>query len=69
EARAQHETGRTDRTLVGLVAKTGVKWRKLRLEAGARAEHDDVFNSERDRLHVFVQLSRILGNLGPEGEH
>jgi hypothetical protein len=60
EGRGQRESGRTDQTIVGALAKFGIKWRKVRLEAGARAEHHEVFESDRDRWQLYVQLARIF---------
>src|SRR5690606_23566562 len=60
EARGSREMGRTDRNIVGVLARVGVQWRKVRLEGGARYEYFDVFDSERDRMHVFVQIARTF---------
>jgi len=60
EGRGQKETGRTERTLLGVLGKLGFKWRQVRVETGARYEHFDVFDSERDRAHVFVQIARVF---------
>ncbi|MCB2153750.1 hypothetical protein KQI84_02595 [bacterium] len=60
EGRAQHESGRTDRTIYGAVARLGWHWRKVRLEAGARYEEYDIYDSNRDRTHVYVQIARIF---------
>ncbi|MFH0794315.1 MAG: hypothetical protein V2A74_09825 [bacterium] len=58
EARARKETGRTEETALGVLGKIGMRWRKLRLEAGGRVEQFDRFNSKRDRIHAFFQIAR-----------
>ena len=58
EARARKETGLTEETLLGLAGKMGFQWRKLHFEAGARAQQRKRFDSERDRMQVFMELSR-----------
>ena len=60
EGRAQHASGRTDRTVLGAIARMGWQWRKVRLEAGARYEEYDIFDTSRDRTHVYVQVARIF---------
>jgi hypothetical protein len=60
EGRAQKETGRTDRTVLGVLGKIGLRWRQVRVESGARFEHYDTFDNERDRSHVFVQVARMF---------
>lgn len=60
EGRAQEETGLTERTLFGALAKLGFRWRKIRMETGAKYEHYDVYDNERDRTHVFVQVARLF---------
>lgn len=60
EARGSQETGRTDRTIFGVLGRVGVQWRKMRVEGGARFEQFDVFDSKRDRLHAFVQVARTF---------
>ena len=58
EARARKESGLSDEMLVGIAGKVGMIWRKLKLEAGARVEQRQRFESERDRMQVFLQVTR-----------
>jgi len=58
EARGRKETGITDEVLLGVLGKIGMRWRKFRLSAGARIEERERFDSNRDRVHVFLQVSR-----------
>lgn len=60
EVRARDEEGILEETLFGVLAKIGWRWRKIRLEAGARYEQLDRFESERENVHVFLQLAREL---------
>ncbi|GAB4321332.1 MAG: hypothetical protein Kow0059_16010 [Candidatus Sumerlaeia bacterium] len=57
-ARARRETGRTEETLLGLLARVGGRWRKVRFEAGVRVEEHERFDSTRDRLHVYMSIAR-----------
>jgi hypothetical protein len=61
EARARDETGQIEETVLGLVAKLGLRWRRLRLEAGGRFEERERFNSTRDRAQVFLRVAREFG--------
>ncbi|MDK2970505.1 MAG: hypothetical protein PWP23_260 [Candidatus Sumerlaeota bacterium] len=66
EARTMQETGRTERTTNGIIARVGFDWRRVTVEGGARFEEYDVFDSQRDRVQVFVRMKRTLGRR-PEG--
>ena len=58
EAQARKETGQLDETLLGMMGKLGLRFRKVKVEAGARAESRKQFGAQRDRFNVFLQLSR-----------
>jgi len=58
EARINRETGRTEETFGGLLAKIGWRVRKVKVEAGARFEERTRFDSTQDRYHVFLQVAR-----------
>lgn len=58
EARARKETGQTDELLLGIMGKLGLRWRKSRVEAGARFEERNRFDSKQDRMQLFLQLAR-----------
>lgn len=57
-ARARDEQGRTEETLWGVLARVGVNWRKVRIEAGARVEEQERFDSKRDRMHLYFSIAR-----------
>jgi hypothetical protein len=61
EARTMNESGRTDRTINGIIARVGYNWRRLTMEAGARFEQYNVEETDRDRVQLFVSLKRSLG--------
>lgn len=61
EARSMRETGRTERTINGILARVGLNWRRMTFEAGARFEQYDVSDTDRDRVQVFVGFKRSLG--------
>ena len=61
EGRARKETGQIEETLVGLIGKMGWRWRRLKVEAGGRIEQRKRFESTRDRMQVFLQVSREFG--------
>jgi hypothetical protein len=60
EGRARREEGLIDETIVGLIGKLGLHWRKMKLEMGARAEQREREDNERDRYQCFLQVSRQL---------
>ncbi|MCX7015119.1 MAG: hypothetical protein NTW86_21630 [Candidatus Sumerlaeota bacterium] len=60
ETRARKEKGLIDETLYGLLGRFGVNFRKMRVEAGARVEQRDRFDSQRDRMNLFLQVARKL---------
>lgn len=67
EARAMHDSGRTERTNMGILARIGYKWRRLAMEGGARYEMLEYVESEQDRMQVYVALKYHLSrrfNLG-----
>ncbi len=69
EGRTIHETGRIDQVVHGITARAGYDWRRLSLEGGARFEQYDVFESQRDRMQVFVALKwRLSKILRPRGK-
>ena len=61
EGRARDETGIIEETVLGLVAKLGWRWRRLRVEGGARFESRERFDSTRDRAQCFLQVAREFG--------
>jgi hypothetical protein len=67
EGRTMRETGRTESTTNGLLARAGFEWRRMTIEGGARFEQYEVFDTERDRVHVFVRMRRSLGRRPMEG--
>lgn len=68
EGRSQRETGRTDQTVYGVLAKMGFDWRRLSLEGGARYEQYDIFESQRDRTQLYLGLRwRLRHDSYPRG--
>jgi hypothetical protein len=61
EGRARKETGQIDETILGLIGKMGWRVRRLKVEAGGRIEQRKRFESTRDRMQVFLQVSREFG--------
>ncbi len=60
EARGRHEVGVTDETLVGILGRVGFKWRKTHISTGFQIENREWHDSDRQRVHVFIRLSRDL---------
>lgn len=60
EARARRETGVSEETMLGLLGKVGMKWRKMQVNMGFQVEQRERFESDRDRVHVFFGISREL---------
>lgn len=58
EGSGRRETGVTDELLLGFLGQVGMKWRQLNFSAGARIEQRDEFNTSRNRVNVFFQVSR-----------
>jgi hypothetical protein len=58
EAQARDEDGLNEETLLGLVGRIGWRWRRLRIESGARIEQRERFESTRDRYQVYFQIAR-----------
>lgn len=56
EGRSMRETGRSEQTVHGILGRVGFDWRRLTIESGARYEEYDVFESERDRVQLFVKV-------------
>jgi len=67
EERSIHETGRTEQTVHGVLARVGYDWRRLTLESGARYEMYDAFESERDRTQVFVKVKWRFARVAAPG--
>lgn len=57
-ARARDEQGRTEETLWGVLARVGLRWRQVRIEAGARVEEQERFDSTRERVHGYFSIAR-----------
>lgn len=68
EARSVRETGRTEQTVHGILAKAGFDWRRLSFEGGARFESYDIYDSERDRVQVFASAKWRLAQWIAPGE-
>lgn len=68
EERSVHETGRTDQTVNGVLARVGFDWRRLSVEGGGRYEIYDYADSERDRTQVFVGVKWRLAQWLAPGE-
>ncbi|MCL5271263.1 MAG: hypothetical protein M1457_12105 [bacterium] len=58
EARINKETGIIDETFTGVSGRLGMRWRKVKIEAGARLEQRERFDDTRDRAHVFFRFAR-----------
>lgn len=61
EGRALQDTGRTERTAWGAIARVGYQWRRLNVEGGVRYEEISLFDTDHDRLQLFVGLRLSLG--------
>lgn len=58
EGEARRETGQIQETLLGVMGKLGLRWRKSRVEAGVRVEDRNRYESQRNRTSVFLQFAR-----------
>lgn len=61
EGRYLEDTGRTERTTWGGIARVGWQWRRLSLEGGARYEQLSFLQSDQERLQLFAGLRLSLG--------
>jgi hypothetical protein len=57
-AEARKERGQTDETLLGVLGKLGMRWRKTKVEAGVRVEDRKRHEAQRNRSSIFLQFSR-----------
>lgn len=60
EARGRRETGVTDEMLLGLLGRVGFNWRKMHISTGFQIEDRDWHDSDRQRIHIFIRMSRDL---------
>jgi hypothetical protein len=60
-AEARKETGLVEETLLGIAGRLGWQLRRVKVEAGGRFEQRERFDSTRDRMNLFLQVSREFG--------
>lgn len=61
EGRFLQDTGRTERTAWGVVARVGYQWRRLSVETGARYEQLSFLQTDQERIQLFVGMKLSLG--------